>query len=62
MKLDGGKQGADISALETWLKTRGSDKIVVAVLDTGIDYSHVDLRSNMWLRPDSLPQPTTDMK
>ena len=53
---DGGKQGADISALEAWLKTRGSDKIVVAVLDTGVDYSHVDLRSNMWLRPDSLPE------
>lgn len=57
---NGGKAKADIDALEAWEKTQGSDKIVVAVLDTGVDYSHKDLISNIWIRPENLPQYTDD--
>ena len=34
--------------------------MVVAVLDTGVDFNHIDLRENMWIRPENIPQYTDD--
>jgi subtilisin family serine protease len=52
---NGGKSKADISAVEAWKKTKGSKKVIVAVLDTGVDYNHQDLATNMWFRPENIP-------
>jgi subtilisin family serine protease len=52
---NGGKQKADIGALLAWAKSKGNKKVVVAVLDTGVDYTHSDLVTNMWIRPDNVP-------
>ena len=29
----------------------GSSDVVIAVIDTGVDYEHVDLIGNMWINP-----------
>lgn len=40
-----------VNAPEAWKVERGSRKVVVAVLDTGVDYNHEDLVNNMWHDP-----------
>lgn len=53
----GGTPGADIKAVEAWEIGTGSWERapLIAVLDTGIDYSHPDLAANLWKNPGEIP-------
>ncbi|MDQ2949453.1 MAG: S8 family serine peptidase, partial [Acidobacteriota bacterium] len=46
-----GSPGSDERLLAAWGVTTGANSVVVAVLDTGIQYSHPDLFTNVWNNP-----------
>lgn len=47
----GGIEGSDISAEEAWDIAKDAADVVVAILDSGIRYTHEDLAGNMWINP-----------
>jgi subtilisin family serine protease len=56
----GGTTDADIDGPEAWEINTGSSDVVIAIIDTGIDYTHVDLDANVWTNPSELGAYKTD--
>ena len=48
-------RGTDIDAPEAWSKTVGANGPIIAVIDTGVDTDHPDLKANLWVNPREIP-------
>ncbi|HUE72294.1 MAG TPA: S8 family serine peptidase [Pirellulaceae bacterium] len=46
---------ADIDAPEAWDTITGDPDTVIAIIDTGVDYTHPDLAANIWRNPNEIP-------
>jgi subtilisin family serine protease len=50
-----GVNDADIDAPEAWDFSTGGRNVVIALIDTGVDYTHEDLEDNIWHNPHEIP-------
>lgn len=50
-----GTPDCDIDAPEAWELHTGSSEVIVAVVDTGVDYAHRDLDENTWVNSGEIP-------
>ena len=48
MGQTGGQFGSDINVTTAWQTTTGAQGTVIAVIDSGIDFTHPDLSNNEW--------------
>ncbi|MCO6431897.1 MAG: S8 family serine peptidase [Deltaproteobacteria bacterium] len=44
----------DIDAPEAWDLWKGNSSTIIAVIDSGVDYNHPDLKDNMWVNPNEI--------
>ena len=44
-----------VSALQAWGVTTGTSTVTIAVIDTGIEWTHPDFASNIWQNPGEIP-------
>ncbi len=51
----GNVAGASVEKAYEFLKERTSSTVIVAVLDGGIDVEHEDLKANIWVNEDEIP-------
>lgn len=52
---DGGAAGNDIGIESVWDEFQDTGEIVVAVIDSGVDYLHPDLADNIWTNLGEIP-------
>jgi len=50
-----GTPDADIDAPEGWDILNSASNIIVAIVDTGVNYTHEDIAANMWINPGEIP-------
>lgn len=50
----------NINPEPAWNVTTGSNEVVIADIDTGVDRNHRDLASNMWVNPREIPDNNVD--
>ncbi len=55
-----GTADADIDAPEAWDYITGSYDVIVAVVDSGVDYNHPELVNNIWTNPGEIAGNGTD--
>jgi thermitase len=51
---NGGTADADVDAPEAWSTSTGDPGTLVAVIDTGVDINHPDLKDNIWVNTDEI--------
>jgi len=44
-----------IYAVEAWAIHQSKTKVIIAIIDTGVDYTHPDLAPNMWINIGEIP-------
>ena len=53
--------GADVNVFPVWQNlTCGDPSIIVAVIDEGVKYTHPDLKDNMWINTNEIPNDGID--
>lgn len=59
-KSDKNWWGESIDIVKAWGITKGSDEVVIGIIDSGTDITHEDLAANIWTNPGEIPNNNKD--